>query len=139
MDTTIVYIDQSEVRPGKIDAVKAAITALVALVGPKEPQLVAYSIYLDEAERRMSVVAVHPDAASMELHMDVGAPGFARFEGLIDLRSIDVYGIPSDRVRRQLSDKARLLGGAARVTIHEPRAGLDRAGHRSRTSDVLSR
>ena len=37
----------------------------------------------------------------MELHMEVGGPGFLRFEKHMDLRSIDVYGTPSDKVRRQ--------------------------------------
>jgi len=78
------------------------------------------------------VVAVHPDAASMELHMNVGGPGFRRFEKLIDLRSIDVYGAPSDNVRRQLDEKAKMLGASARVTIHEPHAGLARLVRRAR-------
>ena len=132
METTIVYIDQSEVRPGKLDEVKVAIRALVDLVEPNEPQLVAYSFYLDESAARMSVVAVHPDAASMERHMEVGALGFRRFADLIDMRSIDVYGRPSDRVRRQLEEKARMLGAGVRITIHEPHAGLARLATRPR-------
>jgi len=132
VDSTIVYIDESEVRPGQLDEVKSAIDALVALIEPSEPQLIAYSVYLDESARRMRVVAVHPDAASMELHMNVGGPGFRRFERLIDLRSIDVYGAPSDNVRRQLDEKAKMLGASARVTIHEPHAGLARLVRRAR-------
>ncbi len=126
MNGAILYVDRSQVRPGKLDDVKAAIRSLVDLVEPREPQLLAYSFYLDEAAQRMTVVAVHPNAASMELHMDVGAPGFRRFEGLVDLYSIEVYGIPSERVREQLAEKARLLGASARITIQEQYAGFTR-------------
>lgn len=123
----IVYIDQSEIHEGRMDEVRAAIRALVELVEPLEPQLLAYDFYLDEEARRQTVVAVHPDAASLELHLAVGAPGFRRFEGLIDLRSIDVYGEPSDAVREQLRQKAAMLGTKARITIHARYAGIARS------------
>lgn len=126
MDSTIVYVDRSDIRPGRLDEVKAAISALVELVEQREPQLIAYSIYVEDDGKGMSVVAVHSDATSMELHMVVGAPGFRRFAGLIDLRSIDVYGAPSDLTRRQLKEKADMLGSSVRVTVHEPHAGLSR-------------
>jgi len=126
MTTPIVYIDRSDIREGKLEEVRAAIRALVDLVEPREPQLVAYDFYVDEAAREQTVVAVHPDAGSLELHLAVGAPGFRRFDGLIDLRSIDVYGDPGATVREQLRRKAAMLGATARVTIHERFAGIVR-------------
>ena len=77
----IVYLDRSDIRAGRLDDVKAAIRALMDLVGGREPQLIAYSFYIDEPALRMSVVAVHPDAASLELHLSVGAPGFRGSKG----------------------------------------------------------
>lgn len=126
MQTPIVYIDRSDVRTGKLDEVKASIAALLELVERNEPQLLEYAFYLDEQAARMTVLAIHPDGESMELHMEVGAPGFQRFAGLIDLRSIDVYGTPSARVREQLRQKAQMLGTAVRVTIHEQHAAFAR-------------
>ena len=136
MEGSIVYIDRSDVREGKLPEVRKAIAALVELVERREPQLLAYAFFLDDADSRMSVLAVHPDAASMELHMDVGTPGFRRFEGLIDLRTIDVYGRPSDKVREQLRQKAEMLGAAVRVTIHESISGFTRPGLRTRPVGV---
>jgi hypothetical protein len=132
VQTSIVYIDRSDVRTGKLDEVKASITALLELVEPNEPQLLGYAFYLDEQAARMTVLAIHPDAESMELHMEVGAPGFQKFEGLIDLRSIDVYGTPSVKVREQLRQKAQMLGTGVRVMIHEQHAGFARPALRGR-------
>lgn len=132
VQTAIVYIDRSDVRSGKLDEVKTSISALLELVERNEPQLLGYAFYLDEQATRMTVLAIHPDAESMELHMDVGAPGFRRFEGLIDLRSIDVYGTPSAKVREQLRQKAQMLGAGVRITIHEQHAGFARPALRGR-------
>ena len=61
----------------------------------------------------MTVTAVHPDSASLELHMEVGRDEFGRLAELITLRQIEVYGAVSDRVRELLAQKAAALGGAS--------------------------
>jgi hypothetical protein len=74
----------------------------------------------------MSVVAVHPDSASMEFHLEIGGPEFRKFAELIDLRSIDVYGSPSETVLKQLQQKAEMLGENGRVLVHEVVSGFAR-------------
>ena len=73
----------------------------------------------------MTVAAVHPDSASLELHMEVGGPEFRKLTGLIRLQIIEVYGRPSDKAREQLQQKAQMLGGA-RVVVDELHAGFAR-------------
>jgi hypothetical protein len=75
----------------------------------------------------MTVVHVHPDSSSLDQLMAVLAPVLAPFRALLELRSIDVYGSPSDAVLGQLRAKADLLGGT--ITIHHRAAGVD-AGFR---------
>jgi hypothetical protein len=55
--------------------------------------------------------------------MTLIAPVLAPFRDLLQLRSIDVYGSPSDAVLGQLRDKVALLGGT--ITIHGRIAGVD--------------
>ena len=126
MSETIVYIDRSHIRPGKLEDVRRAIPQLVAFVEANEPQLISYGIYIDEAGSTMSVVAVHPDPASMELHLEIGGPEFRKFAELIDLRSIDVYGRPGDTVLKQLQQKVDMLGEDGRVLVHDVVAGFAR-------------
>jgi hypothetical protein len=73
----------------------------------------------------MTVVAVHPDSASLGYHMDVGNDEFRKFADLIDLTRIDVYGDVSDGVRELLDRNARMLGRGT-VTVHEFQAGFAR-------------
>jgi hypothetical protein len=63
--------------------------------------------------------------------LDVAAPRFERFAGLVTLRSIHIYGEPSEKAVGQLRDKVRLLG-SGEVTVHAPHAGFGRFAVRER-------
>ena len=63
----------------------------------------------------MTVTAVHPDSASLELHMDVGREEFRKLGEMLTLRQIEVYGAISDQARQMLEQKAQMLGGSVRV------------------------
>jgi len=111
----IVYIDRSDVREGSLEELKAGIRRLVDFIDAREPQLIAYAFYIDEAASKMTVVAVHPDPASLELHMDIGSAEFRKLAHLLTLTSIECYGRPSERALEQLRQKAATLGDAGTV------------------------
>ena len=127
MSESIVYIDRSDIREGKLEEVRAAIHDLVEFVETHEPQLIAYGFYMNEEATRMTVVAIHPDSASMEFHMETGGPAFRKFTELVNLRTIEVYGRPSDKVLKQLQQKAEMLGENGNVVVHERDAGFMRS------------
>ncbi|WP_111412217.1 hypothetical protein [Billgrantia lactosivorans] len=127
MSKPILYIDISDIRPGKLEAVKVLMEDLVAFVDAHEPQLLTYEFFIDETESRMTCVALHPDSASMEFHMDVGWEKFRAFRELIDQRSIDVYGDASERVMARLQKKIEMLGKGT-VIAHHLQAGFARLG-----------
>lgn len=128
MSYPIVYIDRSDIREGKLEDVRAALPELVEFVDAHEPRLLAYGFYIDEEGSGMTVVAVHPDASSLEFHMEIGGPAFRRFTDLIDLRTIEVYGQPSNKAREQLQQKVEMLGKNGNVVVHEQHAGFMRFG-----------
>ncbi len=125
MSDPIVFVDSSEIREGKLAELKTAIKDLVEFVESNEPRPIAYNVYLDERGTRMTVVQVHPDSASMEFHMQVAAPAFAKMVQLIRLSTMDVYGKPSDAVLEALRRKVQLLGNAT-VVVHDLHAGFAR-------------
>jgi hypothetical protein len=86
---------------------------------------VAYQVHLDEDGDEVTVLQVHPDTASAELHMTLAGPRFAPFASLLTLQRIDVYGSPSRALLEQLRRKAALLGGAP-LAIHRSTAGFAR-------------
>jgi hypothetical protein len=127
MSDSIVYVDTSEIRPGALGDLKVASKELVDFVDSNEPQLIAYGMYLNDDGSGMTVIQIHPDSASLEYHMEVAGPLFRNFVELIRLMSIRIYGTPSERLLKQLHEKARLLGGAI-VEVHPLHAGFTRFG-----------
>ena len=121
----IVYIDRADIVAGQLDDLRAGIRRLVDAIESLEPQLIAYSFHLDVEAARMTVVAIHPDSESLELHLRVGGPEFRRLADMISLRQIDVYGAISERAREMLDQKALDLGGGG-VTVHDRFAGFAR-------------
>lgn len=125
MSDTVIVIDTSEIRPGKLDEVQRAVRDLARFVGENEPRTMAYNVYFDDAGTRMTVVQVHPDSVSMEYHMRVAGPAFRQFSGMLRLLTLDVYGDPSDDLLALLRSKAAMLGADA-LAVHRRHAGFTR-------------
>lgn len=106
----IVYIDHSSIREGSLEELKAGVRRLVDLIDAREPQLIMYGFYIDEETAKMTVVAVHPDSASLELHLDIGSSEFRKLAHLLTLTAIECYGRPSEKALEQLQQKAATLG-----------------------------
>jgi hypothetical protein len=127
----IVYIDHSDIREGSLDELKTGVERVAAFIAEREPQLIAYGFYIDEVAATMTVVAVHPDSASLELHLDVGGAEFRRLAPLLTLTGIECYGRPSPRALEQIRQKAAALGNGATVISIGRFAGF---AHIARTS-----
>ncbi|MCM1975853.1 hypothetical protein M8Z33_22025 [Streptomyces sp. ZAF1911] len=121
----LYYVDRSDIREGRLEDVRNGMRDLAEFVEAREPQLIAYQFYIDETESTMTLVAVHPDSASLEFHMELGGEKFRAFAAFIRMRSIDVYGRPSPAAVDQLRRKAEMLGGGT-VTVHTRQAGFTR-------------
>ena len=121
----IMYVDHSEVREGKLDDLKTGIKELAELVEAKEPRIISYSAYFSQGGKRMTVIHIHPDSASLDFHMKVAGPMFARFADYVRLLTINVYGDISEDLLEQLRRKAQMLGNGT-VTAHELHAGFAR-------------
>ncbi|HET7471531.1 MAG TPA: hypothetical protein VFJ71_00260 [Candidatus Limnocylindrales bacterium] len=122
----IVYIDRSVIRSPDIAGLRQALAGLTEFVREREPQLLLYGFEIDEQTATMRVIAVHPDAASLALHLSIGGPEFRKVGAYIELQEILVFGTPTDTVRQQLLDKAAMLGTDARVHVGELASGFDR-------------
>jgi quinol monooxygenase YgiN len=122
----IVYVDTAEVRDGALEELKEAMKELVDFVDAHEPRLIAYNVYLSDDGSRMTVVQVHPDAESLEYHLEVAGPVFRQFVELVTLSSIQIYGEASEKLLTQSHEKARLLGRDAAVLADDLHAGFTR-------------
>jgi hypothetical protein len=132
----IVYIDHSDIREGSLDELKAGVQRLADFVEAREPQLITYGFYIDDEAAKMTVVAVHPDSASLELHLDIGGAEFGKLAHLLTLTAIECYGRPSERALDQLRRKAATLGDSGTVVYIGRFAGFAHLGglHKPRLS-----
>jgi hypothetical protein len=125
LSTSIFYVDHSDVRPDAVAELRRAVSELVDFVESREPQLISYGFYIDEEASTMTVLAIHPDSASLELHLAVGGPEFRKVGQFITLRRIEVFGEPSRAALEQLQQKARMLGDAELI-VRSADAGFGR-------------
>jgi hypothetical protein len=126
MSGPFIFIATNRLKPGKLEAERARVPGLVEFIEANEPRLIAFNEYANEEGTEVAVVQIHPDAASMALHMEIVAEraASAYAETLEATTGIQVFGPPSDAVvemlRRQagagvpLRVKAHHLGGFTR-------------------------
>jgi hypothetical protein len=126
MSDGIVYVDTSDVREGALEELQAGMKELVDFVEANEPRIISYNVYFNEEGTRMTVMHVHPDAESVEYHLEVAGPIFRRFVELVTLTSTHIYGRPSERVLKQADEKVRLLGRGV-VDVQALHAGFTRS------------
>jgi hypothetical protein len=82
-------------------------------------------VFFNEDGTEMTVLQVHPDAASMEYHMKMAGPAFRAVAEFIAMRRMDVYGKPSEDLLAMLRQKAQMLGNVP-VGLHDHHAGFAR-------------
>jgi hypothetical protein len=108
MSGPFIFIATNRLKEGKLEAERERVPELCEFIEAHEPRLMAFNEYASEDGAEVGVVQVHPDAESMEFHMEVVAERALRAyaETLDATTSIQVYGAPSDAVLEMLSRQA---------------------------------
>lgn len=128
MSGPFIFIATNRLKPGAYDLERRRVQGLVEFIEAGEPRLLAFNEYVNEERTEVTVVQVHPDAASMELHVGVvrerAAQAYA--ETLDATTQIQVFGTPSEAVVEMLRAQA---GGGVPLTVHaEHLGGFTRIG-----------
>jgi len=71
MTGPFIYIGTNTIREGKVDECRSMLQEIAGLVERHEPRVIAFNFYVDEESRTAVCVQVHPDATSMDTHMQV--------------------------------------------------------------------
>jgi hypothetical protein len=108
MSGPFIFIATNRLREGKLEDERKRVPDLCDFIEANEPRLIAFNEYASEDGAGVGVVQVHPDAESMEFHMQVVAERAARAytETLEATTSIQVYGEPSEAVLEMLRRQA---------------------------------
>lgn len=102
MSGPLIYITTARIKEGKLDDFKRFMTLLLENVEASEPEPIALNVYLSEDGTEMTSIQVHPNAASMDTHMQLlpqllgeKMNEWMDRADLLDFTHVEVYGTPS--------------------------------------------
>lgn len=117
MTAPFIFIGTHTIKEGVLEEFKAYSRDFVKFVEANEPRLIGFYAYVNDEGTQLTMVQVHPDAESMEFHMQTVSKhigeSFARFLGKTE--RIDVYGTPSDGVVQMIK---QLAGAGVPLTVN---------------------
>ena len=121
MPGPLIFVATNRLKPGALDLERRRVPELVSFVEREEPQVIGFAEYLNEAGDEVTVVQIHPDAASLEKHLGVIAEHARRaYEETLDRTvRIQVFGeLPeaiAARLREQASEGVEIVINAERL------------------------
>ena len=93
----LILVATNRLKPGKLDAERTRVAGLAAFLEEQEPRLLAFNEYVNADATEVTVVQVHPDAASLQTHLGVVAESAAAaYSEILDATvAVQIYG-PAD-------------------------------------------
>ena len=90
----LIFVATNRLKPGQLDAERRRVPGLVEFVEENEPQLIAFNEYVNENGTEVTVVQVHPDAASMQKHLGIiGERAAQAYDETLDATvAVQIYG-----------------------------------------------
>jgi head-tail adaptor len=122
MSGPLIFIATNKLKPGAFDAERQRIPDLAKFLRASEPRFIAFNEYVNDDRSEVSVVQIHPDAASMEAHIEIvkdrAAQAYA--ETLDQTVRIQIFGTPSSNM---LAALRRHAGTGVHLNIHATHIG----------------
>ena len=122
MTPPFIFIATNRLKPGRLDRERERVAGLVGFIAENEPRVIAFNEYVNEAAGEVTVVQVHPDAASMEAHMAiVGERAREAYAETLDATvRVQVFGRPTRAIVETLERQA---GSGVEVTVNGEHLG----------------
>ena len=117
MPSPFIFIATNRLKPGQLDRERKRVPGLVEFIEANEPRLIAFNEYVNEAGDEVTVVQVHPDAASMEAHMEiVRERAQAAYAETLDATvRVQVFGRPTEAILEILRQQA---GNGVEISVN---------------------
>jgi hypothetical protein len=108
MSGPFIFIATNRLRDGSFDAERQRVPGLSDFIEANEPRLIAFNEYGNDDRSEVTVVQVHPDAASLEYHMGIigDRARDAYAQTLQATTRIQVFGTPTPNILRMLEQQA---------------------------------
>jgi hypothetical protein len=127
MSAPFVVKTVSRIHPGKAAAYRGLAEEICRLAEEREPRLLAFHIFVNEDESSEVVIQIHPDAESMQHHLEVLGPKVRETAAYTDFESLEIYGQPNDAIKQWLPHVTQGI----KFTLHPSQwGGFTRASER---------
>lgn len=104
MSGPFIYISTWGVKKRKLEEFRRYFQEFIEIVREKEPQIIAFHLFLNAEGTEGTSIQVHPDTASGDLHMEVLEQAmeallekYGNVFEFIEGRHIEYYGTPNER------------------------------------------
>ena len=102
MSAPFIVRSVSRIHPGKAEAYQPVAAEFCRLVEEREPRMLGFHIYVNEARTSEVVVQIHPDAESMQHHLEVMGEKVRETFAFTDFESLEIYGEPNEALKEWL-------------------------------------
>jgi hypothetical protein len=122
VSSPFIFIATNRLKPGQLDRERDRVPGLVEFIETNEPRLIAFNEYVNETGDEVTVVQIHPDAASMESHMEIvrERASAAYAETLDATVRVQVFGEPTDAILELLRQQA---GAGVEISVNGEHLG----------------
>jgi hypothetical protein len=134
MPTPLIAITTARIKEGRLEDFKKFTQEMLNNIEGKQPHILAFNVFLDEEQTKMTSIQVHPDASSMDSLMQVlgqvmgeDMAEWVERADFFEIESLELYGQPSKMLLQ--ADQPLVDSGAITRTIKPVYvAGFTRAG-----------
>lgn len=102
MPGPLFLVTTAKIKKGKLEDYKRFVKELLEHFEAKEPQLIAFNLFLSEDGTEMTSIQVHPNAASVDSHLQVlrqvlgeEMSEWLKRADFLEVKRVEVYGTPS--------------------------------------------
>ena len=103
MSAPFIVKSVSSIHPGKADAYQPGVADFCKLVEEREPRLLGFHIYVSEDRTKEVVVQIHPDAESMQHHLEVMGEKVRETFAFTEFESLEICGEPNEELKEWLA------------------------------------
>jgi hypothetical protein len=108
MSSPFIFIATNRLKPGQHESERKRVPGLVEFIETSEPRLIGFNEFVNESGDEVTVVQIHPDASSMEAHVEiVRERAQAAYAETLDATvRIQVFGRPTEAILEALRQQA---------------------------------
>ena len=114
MSAPFIVKTVSRIHPGKASEYRPSVEEICRLAEEREPRLLAFHIFVTEDESSEVVIQIHPDAASLQHHLEVLGEKVRATADYTDFESLEIYGEPNEAILEWLP----FVTEGIRFTLH---------------------